>query len=597
VTAYASKAGGATQTDFVASITNNNLPAHFWSNVKSDGTDIILTLANGTKLKRQVAYINTVTEVMEIYVRIPSYSHEADTVVYLYYGNAAGAETNDADTWPATWVFVSDMSDYNSGTQIRDWSQYGNHGTKGAAYASLAANLSNGTGTLSVNPTSIAAGNDGTVVTVTGAGTFTITIPANQCLGVVKGTVTSVAINVPTAGARTITVVGTGTFTATWAVTAAPTEVAGLVGMAQQFVAANNQLVSFGDNPLFEPVNITVIALAASADGNVVNWATPFAKGNQGTNKHWWLHATATGMRFEAGNGVSRSTPSVNAVFGTDYHYWAGTYDGTTAFLYWNDVVSAPATTISGDLVGDHYPMRAGAASYTSLYYWNGPICELRLSSSALGAELQAAIDNWLRNNADCYEVGAVVERSSLTLGAAATASRALAYGRTASHGLGLGVVVSRAMAYLRTATHGLGLAVSISKAFPDKAASFGMGLAASVSRALGYNRTATNGIGRAATVSRAVSYLRTSTLGVGMAATVTRAVAILRTATLGLGAAASALRQQALNYSATLGMGFSLTAKLETFWKVVVKGVVKRLYSVKATVKRLYEIRPRGKV
>ena len=48
-------------------------------------------------------------------------------------------------------------------------------------------------------------------------------------------------------------------------------------------------------------------------------------------------------------------------------------------------------------------------------------------------------------------------------------------------------------------------------------------------------------------------------------------------------------------NYEETsvLGIGLSVSAVMETFWKVVVKGTVKRLHTVLASVKRLYEARP----
>ena len=47
---------------------------------------------------------------------------------------------------------------------------------------------------------------------------------------------------------------------------------------------------------------------------------------------------------------------------------------------------------------------------------------------------------------------------------------------------------------------------------------------------------------------------------------------------------------------STSLGIGMSVSVTVETFWKVIVKGFVKRLHTVHATVKHMYEIRPRGK-
>jgi hypothetical protein len=117
-------------------ITGANLPSEFWSHVKADGSDIVITQSDGTtKLKRQIAYINTGTQVLEVYAAWPTLSAASDTTYYLYYGNAAASESDDADTWPDTCVGAYCMADYDLGggvIGIRDFSQYGNHGTKGA---------------------------------------------------------------------------------------------------------------------------------------------------------------------------------------------------------------------------------------------------------------------------------------------------------------------------------------------------------------------------------------------------------------------------------------------------------------------------------
>ena len=48
-----------------------------------------------------------------------------------------------------------------------------------------------------------------------------------------------------------------------------------------------------------------------------------------------------------------------------------------------------------------------------------------------------------------------------------------------------------------------------------------------------------------------------------------------------------------AFERTAAFSLGISLTAKMETFWRVVVKGTVKSLYTVTGVVKHLYDVRP----
>jgi len=128
------KAGGATLTDFPIVITENHMPDAFWSNVRSDGADIVVCAADGTtKLKRELATFSVVDEKMELHVRIPRYSHTADTIIYLYFGNPAGAEANDIDTWDSDFAAVWHMNDSPAdSTQILDSTVNGNTGTKGA---------------------------------------------------------------------------------------------------------------------------------------------------------------------------------------------------------------------------------------------------------------------------------------------------------------------------------------------------------------------------------------------------------------------------------------------------------------------------------
>ena len=76
------------------------LPANFFSHVKSDGSDIVITSSDGiTKLPRELVSINTVAHTGELYFRAPTLSSSSDTDFYIYYGNSSANESNDASVW------------------------------------------------------------------------------------------------------------------------------------------------------------------------------------------------------------------------------------------------------------------------------------------------------------------------------------------------------------------------------------------------------------------------------------------------------------------------------------------------------------------
>jgi len=292
-------------TDFVFPINERDLPASFWLAVQADGLNIAV-YQGATKLKRQVAYINKTTEVLEVYVRVPSLSSSVDTVLTLCAGTTEYAD--DADTWPATWVFVSDMSDYNGGTQIRDWSQYGNHGTKGAGAA-------------------------------------------------------------------------------------APTEVAGVVGMAQQFVSASQQYISAADAPEWDCANITLELLLyqdAYTGGRLLN-----------RESLWRVYQNASGqIRFRTG-GLSDDI-TVNAPLSQWQHY-AVTFDGTDLFASLNG--STSTKTVTGTLGSSAESLYIGARRVAS-DWTDSHICEARYSSVARTADEIATDDASLRGTATFYAVG-----------------------------------------------------------------------------------------------------------------------------------------------------------------------------------------------
>jgi len=122
-------------SDFTAPILGERITTNkFWYGVLSDGADIVVTLEDGTtKLYRELESIDTTAKTMELYVRVPVLSYTEDTVLYIYFGNSAGAETNDADTWNANYKAVYHMNDDPDNTAIADSTSNGNDGTKKGA--------------------------------------------------------------------------------------------------------------------------------------------------------------------------------------------------------------------------------------------------------------------------------------------------------------------------------------------------------------------------------------------------------------------------------------------------------------------------------
>ena len=125
-------------TDFPALITHAVVQASLFTHARSDGADIVVTASNGTtRLKRELVTYDAIAGELELYVRIPSLSAVADTDVYVYYGNAGAAETNDADTWNADYGIVYHLREDPAGIapQARDSTANAVHGTYDVAGA------------------------------------------------------------------------------------------------------------------------------------------------------------------------------------------------------------------------------------------------------------------------------------------------------------------------------------------------------------------------------------------------------------------------------------------------------------------------------
>ena len=76
---------------------------------------------------------------LELYAQIPSLSSLTDIEVYVYYGNAGAAQTNDADTWNADYSIVYHLKEDFAGTtpQAKDSTTSAVHGTYDVAGATV----------------------------------------------------------------------------------------------------------------------------------------------------------------------------------------------------------------------------------------------------------------------------------------------------------------------------------------------------------------------------------------------------------------------------------------------------------------------------
>lgn len=127
--------------DFPIYLDLSGLGSDFFSNVKSDGSDIVVTSSDGTtKLKRELVSIDTSsgTETGELWVKLPILDDSVDTEIYIYYGNSGASETNDTDAWNSNYKLVQHLNEdpSGSGACIKDSTSNGNDGIPEGSMAS-----------------------------------------------------------------------------------------------------------------------------------------------------------------------------------------------------------------------------------------------------------------------------------------------------------------------------------------------------------------------------------------------------------------------------------------------------------------------------
>jgi len=128
---------GATLTDFPAlvSATDTNLR----DLAQADGDDILFTSSDGgTKLSHELETYTSGTGALVAWVKIPTLSNSANTVLYLYYGNGScSSQQNATNVWDPNYKAVWHLKESGNGTagEFKDSTATVNHGQGGGGTA------------------------------------------------------------------------------------------------------------------------------------------------------------------------------------------------------------------------------------------------------------------------------------------------------------------------------------------------------------------------------------------------------------------------------------------------------------------------------
>ena len=115
-------ASGLVNFPILIDITDSNLSSH----AQPDGDDIYFTDSNGVQLSHEIEFYSSGHLVA--WVKVPSLSSSVDTMLYMYYGNAAAENQEDpSGVWDSNFMMVQHLSE-TSGTQ-HDSTFIGNNGT------------------------------------------------------------------------------------------------------------------------------------------------------------------------------------------------------------------------------------------------------------------------------------------------------------------------------------------------------------------------------------------------------------------------------------------------------------------------------------
>ena len=125
---------------------------------ESDGGDILFTSSDGTtKLSHEIEKYVPSTGELVAWVKVPTLSTTADTIIYMYYGNPSCADQwNINGTWDSTFNGIWHLKEDPSGTapQMKDSTANGNNGTSDVSMTGANQVAGKIDGSLSFNGTS-----------------------------------------------------------------------------------------------------------------------------------------------------------------------------------------------------------------------------------------------------------------------------------------------------------------------------------------------------------------------------------------------------------------------------------------------------------
>ena len=118
-------------TDYPIYVNLDNFTSVFWSNVKSDGSDIVITAADGTtKLKRELRHFSVGSTVGELHFKSPNLDGDTNSIFYIYYSYASASEVSDTNTWNPNYITVWHMLDSSDGTRYIESARWNYFGTE-----------------------------------------------------------------------------------------------------------------------------------------------------------------------------------------------------------------------------------------------------------------------------------------------------------------------------------------------------------------------------------------------------------------------------------------------------------------------------------
>lgn len=122
-------------TDFTAYLDLSLLGSDFFTNVKTDGSDIIMTTSDGTtQVAVHVVDIDTIGQTGRVNFKAPSVSSGTDTDFYIYYGNSGAVLPAPSGTYGQYNVYSSEKilyygMDSGSGSTVEDYTSNNNDGS------------------------------------------------------------------------------------------------------------------------------------------------------------------------------------------------------------------------------------------------------------------------------------------------------------------------------------------------------------------------------------------------------------------------------------------------------------------------------------